>query len=174
MEKNKPIIKEGNKEKNKEGGHFTPAFSIQDPTLNDFGYVDGYLPVQKEIKPSTKKQQKRLLRAASYPSSYRSDEQPWAASVKVKGQRKYIMTREADAEIRSYFRERVSLRTFGNGREARVFIENVERSIASRYAKRSSIPRSGIRITKQDIHKTLAYMRKANDSGMRSLGYGIV
>ena len=89
-------------------------------------------------------------------------------------QRKYIMTREADAEIRSYFRERVSLQTFGYGREARVFIENVERSIASRYAKRSSIPKSGIRITKQDIHKTLAYMRKANDSGMRSLGYGIV
>ncbi len=62
--------------------------SIQDPTLNDFGYVDGYLPVQKEIKPSTKKQQKRLLRAPSYPASYRSDEQPWAASIKVKNQLK--------------------------------------------------------------------------------------
>ena len=60
----------------------------QDPTINDFGYVDGYLPVQKEIKPSTKKQQKRLLRSASYPSSYRSDEQPWAASIKVKNQLK--------------------------------------------------------------------------------------
>lgn len=84
------------------------------------------------------------------------------------------MTRSADAEITKYYETRVDDRSFGNGREARVFIENAERILAERYASITELPKGGVSITRSDVLHTLEYLRKKDRTNNPFRQYGII
>ncbi len=81
----------------------------------------------------------------------------------IAGGRGYRMVHTADDLIRNYFEMRLKDSAFGNGREARVLVENMERHIAERYYKSAVIPAGNLLITKRDIVLTLEETRKSND-----------
>ena len=81
----------------------------------------------------------------------------------IAGRRGYRMVHTADELIRNYFELRLKDSTFGNGREARVLVENMERQLAERYYKSDSLPAGNLLITKKDIVETLEMTKKSND-----------
>jgi len=69
------------------------------------------------------------------------------------------MVHTADQEIIRYFENRCMDRAFGNGREARSFIENAVRITAERYALEKFPEDGNIVLTKKDILKTIQFMQ---------------
>ena len=84
------------------------------------------------------------------------------------------MTHAADEEIKNYYATRVNDRTFGNGREARVFVENAERFLAQRYANATFLPKNASTISKREIMKTLDYLRSKDKTSSPYRRYGII
>lgn len=78
--------------------------------------------------------------------------------------KKFQLTHEADEQIREYFRERSLAPDFGNGREARSFLENVTTQAARRLM---GVPVEKLtkkmlqELTLADVEETLSQMRKA-------------
>ena len=81
----------------------------------------------------------------------------------IAGRRGYRMVHTADDMLRNYFEMRLKDSAFGNGREARVLVENMERHIAERYYKSANIPAGNLLITKRDIVLTLEETQRNND-----------
>lgn len=82
-----------------------------------------------------------------------------------------------DDIIRNYFRQRVNDENFGNGREARSFIENCQVQLARRVMSLPAEKRSKkmlLMITVGDVEKTINQLRKSNKSQegiKRSIGF---
>ena len=84
------------------------------------------------------------------------------------------MTHAADEEIKNYYATRINDRTFGNGREARVFVENAERFLAQRFANATVLPKNASTISKREIMKTLDYLRSKDKTNCPYRRYGII
>ena len=80
-------------------------------------------------------------------------------------QQKFILAPEADALIQDYFAERVKASDFGNGREARVVLENAVIYAASRVMalpEKKRTKKMLQELTVEDIGKALARLREGN------------
>ncbi|MBQ9277478.1 MAG: AAA family ATPase [Lachnospiraceae bacterium] len=71
----------------------------------------------------------------------------------------YKMLKSADTELTAYFTERCADKAFGNGREARRFLENMERVVAERFYDLGLIPGEIITVKKSDVINTIASVR---------------
>ena len=122
---------------------------------------------------------KSRINSTIYFDSYTPEQMVEIVHVQAKNQ-SFILNRRADPEILAYFRERVTDRNFGNGREARSLLENAMVFAAARVGK---IPAGEIKkrqlqeITVSDIKKALDRMRKSNlmqmgRSGRKQIGFG--
>ena len=93
------------------------------------------------------------------------------------------LDKNGDAEIEDYFRLRQNEEDFGNGREARVFLEKCQRFVAERVAGMNldnveekdlnTITASDIKGAIGELKKELAYRIGKQGSGMIRIGYSI-
>ncbi len=65
------------------------AVSAEEKGSDPEEYVGGFLPVDKElyVVPESRKSAPKLRAGKTYPERYRSDEEPWAESVRIKDQK---------------------------------------------------------------------------------------
>lgn len=107
---------------------------------------------------------KSRINSTIYFASYTPEQMVEIVHVQAKNQN-FILNRRADPEILAYFKERVTDRNFGNGREARSLLENAMVFAAARVI---NIPAGKIKkrqlqeITASDVRKALDRMRKGN------------
>ena len=77
---------------------------------------------------------------------------------------KYLLTHEADEEIREYFAERAKASDFGNGREARSLLENIAMRAAMRTMKLAETKLSKKmlqELTAEDVRAALIHQRES-------------
>lgn len=78
----------------------------------------------------------------------------------------FVISKDADAVMLEYFKERVDCDDFGNGREARSFLEECQRHAAHRVM---SLPPNKItkkilkQITLEDVKSTVYRLRNSNE-----------
>ncbi len=78
----------------------------------------------------------------------------------------FVITKDADVVMLEYFKERVDCNDFGNGREARSFLEECQRHAAHRVM---SLPPNKItkktlkQITLEDVENTIRRLRNSNE-----------
>ncbi|SEP54755.1 AAA+-type ATPase, SpoVK/Ycf46/Vps4 family [Lachnospiraceae bacterium NE2001] len=82
------------------------------------------------------------------------------------------MVHTADREIVSYFNERSKSDTFGNGREARNFVDSALKKVANRYDPTKPVTKSAYTITKKDIQETIESLRKEPGRLSRTFHFG--
>ncbi len=82
------------------------------------------------------------------------------------------MVHTADNEIVHYFNERNRSDTFGNGREARNFVDSTLKRVAMRYNPSKPVTKSACTITKRDILETLDCLRREPGRLNRVSKYG--
>ena len=96
-------------------------------------------------------------------NSYTPDEMVEIVHCQAVGQ-KYVLTHEADGDIRAYFAERVKSPDFGNGREARSLLENITLKAAERIM---ALPESKLtkkmmqELTAEDVKGALLQQQEA-------------
>ena len=90
-------------------------------------------------------------------------------------EQEFKMVHSADPEIIRFFETRCKDRTFGNGREARSFVENAVRFAAERYAE-GELPKDGnIVLSKKDILDTIRFMKESQEQpGSAGEKYGLI
>jgi SpoVK/Ycf46/Vps4 family AAA+-type ATPase len=88
--------------------------------------------------------------------------------------RGFHMTHAMDSEILHYFELRSRDSAFGNGREARVFMETAERQLANRYAGAVAYTPKMDQITRKDIERTLFALRQRDHLENPLQRYGII
>ena len=107
---------------------------------------------------------KSRINSTIYFDSYTPEQMVEIVHLQAKNQ-SFILNRRADPEILAYFKERITDRNFGNGREARSLLENAMVFAAARIIK---IPAGEVKkrqlqeITVSDVRKALERMRKSN------------
>ena len=80
-------------------------------------------------------------------------------------QQKFVLTGEADSEIIAYFAKRVKYSNFGNGREARSFLEHIIMQAAVRLSGQELErinKRKLAQLTKEDVRGAIARMEQDN------------
>lgn len=90
---------------------------------------------------------------------------------------KMNMSNEADGKIAEYFRTREKAEDFGNGREARMLLEQSERSAASRLAGRDTDKISDKELNtlkKEDVETAIEALKakRLAERGKNGIGYG--